>query len=311
MPRNRLKWVLWIFILTLLVTIGLLVGWIIYVIQSYSRIEELALRLNTAPSNVHWVFLIAGVLFFIFVVVGLSLQFAQIISEYRLNKKQQDFLSNMTHEMNSPLAAIKLHGQTLKDGGLDHETESLCLENIVSQADRLQNLVDNILVASRLTQKKESLALKRTRLDEFLKDYAADQRLKLEKLDRKFVSDCKAEVSILADKEALTRILDNLVENAIKATKESGSLGISVRDAGEKVELEVWDSGHGIPKKELGKIFKRFYQIGVEIRGRRKGTGLGLAIVKELVGRMGGKIKVLSDEDVLGARFLMTFPKLF
>jgi signal transduction histidine kinase len=112
----------------------------------------------------------------------------------------------------------------------------------------------------------------------------------------------------MATTEALRRVMTNLIDNAVRFSSRGGEVRCRVRDEERLVRIEVEDDGAGIPKKELSKVFDRFYQIGKEISGRRGGTGLGLSIVLGLVKEMKGDVRAFSQEGRPGSRFVVTLP---
>lgn len=310
MPKKSLGTIIWVYSTMILVTIAMLVFWIIYVVHSSSRINELVVRLGGSGEIYHWIILAIGCVLFVVLIVGLSLQMAQSISAISYSRKQDEFVSNITHELKSPLAAIKLHGQTLMQEGVSGEEKNRFLNYILQQSDRMTTLVDNVMEISRLSSKNGLLKIEQINLEEFFQDYFEEMNARVTSHEMTFQGDAKTTATMMGNPLALHRVLDNLFDNAIKASQKGGVIGCHVSKIDHKVEIVVWDEGVGIPKRELKKIFKRFYQIGSEIRGRRKGTGLGLAIVKGLIKEMNGKIKVMSQEEKMGTRFVMRFPIL-
>ena len=136
--------------LSLVVTIGLLVLWVIYVLLSASTITELAQRAGSTSDTPYWSVLWSGVVLFMLVIGGLTFQLALALGARRYSSRQEEFVSNITHEMKSPLAAIKLHAQTLQQGDVTDGERQRSVKFILQQVDRMGSLVDNVLESSRL-----------------------------------------------------------------------------------------------------------------------------------------------------------------
>jgi two-component system phosphate regulon sensor histidine kinase PhoR len=210
---------------------------------------------------------------------------------------RRDLVANVSHELRTPLTAIRGYAETLADGALDDQaTARRFTERILQQCARLQALLDDLLTLSRLDhgdQSHESRRVDFTRIveeaAEVLRAVAADREVTLElSLDA---------VVLMGDPEALAEVSLNLIENAIKYNRRGGRVHIRLSQAAGWAELEIVDTGYGIPDEVRHRIFERFYRVD---RGRSRsegGTGLGLAIVKNAVERHGGTVTV---ESTLG-----------
>lgn len=309
MPRKRSRHIVFSYVVTLLVTIALLVVWVIYVLRSISTINELASRLGGTGETYHWVVLGIGCALFSLVIVGLTLQLAHAFAERSYSQKQEEFVSNITHEMKSPLAAIKLHGQTLKNGGLSTEETSRSVDLVLQQVERMGALIDNVLESSRLVARRDHKVGEPIPLYQFFSEYFRDMSESIEAGNVKFSFELETQAEVWATAEKLRRVMTNLIDNAIRFSSRGGEVRCLVRDLGERVRIEVEDNGVGIPKKELGKVFDRFYQVGA-VDERRRGTGLGLSIVAGLVEEMKGRVFALSADSGRGTRFVIELPIL-
>jgi two-component system phosphate regulon sensor histidine kinase PhoR len=260
--------------------------------------------------EVSWVLLGVGGSLFFFLIVGLTYQLAQALAARSYALKQEEFVSNITHEMKSPLAAIKLHAQTLEQDETTAELRRRSLAHIVRQADRMGTLVDNVLESSRLLSRKRRLELEPTDVAAFFADYLAAARAAAEHRGVRLRSEVGSRASVLATGEALRQVMDNLIDNAVRFSEPGGEVRCRVSDAGSLVRIEVEDDGAGIPKKELRRIFDRFYQAGRAGDPHRRGTGLGLSIVSGLAREMGGSARAFSQEGRPGTRFVVELPAL-
>ncbi len=308
MPQIRRTQIVASYVVSLVVVISLLVLWVVYVVQARARINELAGRVGVTVGNLHWAVLIVGCALAIFLIVELTSQLANTFAERRYSRKQEEFISNVTHEMKSPLAAIKLHAQTLERDDITPEELARSVGFILQQADRMSGLVDDVLESSRLVARKKHLALEPVRLDSFFQSYFEEVRPRLSHQGLDFVSRIGTAASVLATEDALRRLMDNLIENAARFSRAGGEVRSTVTVAEGRAVIEVEDDGVGIPKTELGKIFDRFYQVAHAGEDRRKGTGLGLSIVSGLVREMGGSVRAFSQEERPGTRFRIELP---
>jgi two-component system phosphate regulon sensor histidine kinase PhoR len=256
----------------------------------------------------HWAVLTGGSVLMGLLIVGLTFQLAHALGERNYARRQDEFVANVTHEMKSPLAAIKLHAQTLEQIAPADEQRSV--QFILQQVGRMESLVDNVLESSRLVAKKRRTALVPTPLAPFFSAYFDEVRRTVEGRGLTFAARVETRATVLASDEGLRRVMTNLLENAVRFSHKGGEIRCRVADAdsGDAVRIEVEDDGVGIPRQELPKIFDRFYQIGKEISGRRGGTGLGLAIVAGLVKEMNGDVKASGFEGRPGTRFVVTLP---
>ena len=288
MRRRHFVRIIVVYVLSLVITVAMLVWWIVAVLPY------------------HWAVLTGGSILMALLIVGLTFQLAHALSERNYARRQDEFVANVTHEMKSPLAAIKLHAQTLEQIAPSDEQRSV--QFILQQVGRMETLVDNVLESSRLVAKKRRTALVRMPLAPFFSTYFDEVRRTVEGRGLAFDASVETHATVLASDEGLRRVMTNLVENAVRFSHKGGEIRCRVADAGDAVRIEVEDDGVGIPRQELPKIFDRFYQIGKEISGRRGGTGLGLAIVAGLVKEMNGDVTAMTFDGKPGTRFVVTLP---
>lgn len=298
-----------IYLAALALTTALLVFWVLVVQRFDSEINQLMARVGLEWGHFHWFVQSFGAASFFLVIVALTYLLAVTLSERRYSRKQEVFLSGMTHELKSPVAAIKLHAQTLEQGGLTREERQTFVGYVLREAERVGLLVDNLLTSSRLQAAVGAPELVPIDLRAFFHEYqqAVRGRFDLREIDLRFEIHTRAVV--MATSEGLQRVMDNLIDNALRFTRAGGEVRCEVRDAPDGTEIVVADDGVGIPKRELARIFDRFYRLSREIAGRRKGTGLGLSIVRTLVQEMRGTIRAVSQHGEPGSRFEITLPR--
>jgi signal transduction histidine kinase len=306
--RKRSARIIAVYVASLVVTVALLVSWIVYVLQSVETINAAAERLGRTGQTSHWVVLGFGALLFGLLIVGLTFQLAHALGERNYSRKQEEFVASVTHEMKSPLAAIKLHAQTLQEEDVSAVDVQRSIGFILQQVARMEALVDNVLESSRLVARKKLLHLHPVALGPFLDGFFQEIRVPIEGRGVRLSVDVRTAATVMATTEALRRIMTNLLENAARFSARGGEVRCRVSDDGPRVHIEVEDDGVGIPRSELKKVFDRFYQIGRELSQRRGGTGLGLSIVLGLVKELRGSVHAYSHEGRPGSRFVVTLP---
>lgn len=298
-----------IYLAAIAMTTALLVFWVLVVQRFNTEINQLVSRLGFEWNGFHWFIHSTGAGLFFLVIVAITYLLGITLSERRYSIKQGEFLSNITHELKTPVAAIQLHGQTLQQGDLTDAERQRFVGFILSESSRIGALVDNLLEGSRLAAEHGGRELRPVNLKEFFKEYqeAARNRFDLRQIDLTF--EVQSRSVVMATTESLQRVMDNLIDNALRFTDAGGRILFMVRDNRDAAEIIVTDTGVGIPKRELPKIFNRFYRLSREIGGKRHGTGLGLSIVRSLVEEMRGQIRAVSPEDQKGARFEIRLPQ--
>jgi two-component system phosphate regulon sensor histidine kinase PhoR len=215
----------------------------------------------------------------------------------RLEKMRRDFVANVSHEIKTPLTAIRGYVETLiSDGVEDRDLTTRFLEKVDRNAKRLNSLVSDILTLAKIEDDEQNLAVVPVAWDGIVQHVASNfEDLCRERGLHFEVRIDQPDALVLGEREAMTQVLDNLVSNAIRYTPSGGSIGLSVFRSAGQVALAVRDTGIGIPKKYQTRIFERFYRIDKARSRDAGGTGLGLAIVKHLVASMGGSIDVESE----------------
>lgn len=227
-----------------------------------------------------------------------------------MDKMKDEFLSNLSHELKTPLISIKGYSELLDEGilGSLNDKQKKAMDAIVRNSARLKRLIDsllflNIVNAGKAKYKFDAVSLKEL-LDQIL--YSLDPQIKQSriKIDCN-VSSC--EPMIRADQDYMPQVLLHIIENSIKFTAAGGSIFINVMRESDRLHMRVKDTGIGIPQAQLSEIFKKFYQIDGSMTRRYGGTGLGLYICKTIIDAHGGQIWIESEERV-GTTVHITFP---
>ena len=238
-----------------------------------------------------------------------TLMLFEDVSELRhLETVRRDFVSNVSHELRTPLTSLKTLAESLRAGALEEpETARRFLRHIETEVDALSELVSELLELARIESQRAPLTKEPTDPCRLLKSGAERLRLQAERAGLSLAVNCGEDLpSIEADRTRLEQVLVNLIHNAVKFTPSGGSIGVSARKKNSSVEFAVKDTGIGISKDDLPRIFERFYK--TDPARNKRGTGLGLAIAKHIVEAHGGHIGVESEEGK-GSRFFFTVPK--
>lgn len=232
------------------------------------------------------------------------------ISEIRrLELIRKDFVANVSHELKTPLTAIKGFMETLLDGAIDdRENNRRFLQIINEHTRRLENLVGDLLELARLESDETSLSFSRFELLNLVNEAAESFNPRLKEKDIEFKAQLPRELSLTADREKLRQVFNNLIDNAIKFNRPKGLIRIYAEDNRNSIKIAVEDSGCGIPAKDSLRVFERFYRSDKARSRELGGTGLGLSIVKHIVELHGGSAGVESAEG-LGSKFWFTLPK--
>jgi two-component system phosphate regulon sensor histidine kinase PhoR len=243
--------------------------------------------------------------------MGLVLVVHDVTEMRRLETLRRDFVANVSHELKTPLTSIRAYVDTLIDGGLqDQENNLRFLRKIETHASRLAALISDLLSLSKIESGDAFSQHMKVNLGELV--LGSFQRLgplaEAKKLGYRVHVSPKP-LHILGDMEAIHQIFDNLIDNAIKYTEAGGSIEVSVDRRGDQICVSVKDTGIGIPREDLPRIFERFYRVDKARSREIGGTGLGLSIAKHLVQAIGGEIEVESEVGT-GTTFTTRFPVL-
>jgi two-component system phosphate regulon sensor histidine kinase PhoR len=226
----------------------------------------------------------------------------------RLETMRRDFVANVTHELRTPLASLKVMVETLQSGALsDREAAADFVRRIRQEVDGLAGLVEDLLVLGRIESGREPLALAALQPSELLSTAADRMRPLVERAGVRLVVEPAADLPpVAADRERVGQVFANLLHNATRHTGRGGEIKMRAARAVGAILFEVRDTGDGIAADDLDRIFERFYK-GDRSRATG-GTGLGLSIVKHIVEAHGGSIQARSEGPGRGAIFSFTLP---
>jgi signal transduction histidine kinase len=279
------------------------------------KLHEL-IEIRTSPAEfdkIHKIFIkkqrafYSEVIFFtILVISGVLWVFGKLESLLNLNKMQNNFLLSVTHEFKTPLTAIKLSSQTFQQRKPDENTQKVLIQQIVNNTDRLNELLDNVMLATRIDGKSYNYIMTETDISKLIAR-TAEQVLTAPYFTGKFVFD-EAPRIILADEVSLKLVFSNLFQNAVKYAGSDAEIHVKFREEEGKLRVLVSDNGKGIDASEYKSIFNKFYRVGDENTRETKGTGLGLYLVKQILQSHRATIKAEGNEP-RGTTFNIYFKK--
>jgi signal transduction histidine kinase len=258
--------------------------------------------------TLRWVVYFFGTMLFLLLIGGLSLLVVLLVREVRLNERQSNFVSAVTHELKTPVASLRLYPDTLQLREVPEARREEFYRTMRLDLDRLNTTINNVLKAAMYTD--------RPVMNPEVLDLAKLTRRSIELTSTRYQLPREAfrysgseSLRILGDAAALETVVLNLLDNAVKYSKDPVHVEVEVgEDAAGQAQLRVRDQGIGMSRRHLRVIFNRFYRIGSEVRRSHTGTGLGLYIVKSVVKRHRGTVQADSAGPDRGSLFTITLP---
>jgi Signal transduction histidine kinase len=239
---------------------------------------------------------------------GAILVMEDITNIKKLEQIKTEFVSNVTHELKTPLTSIKGFIETLKDGAIeDKEIAGQFLDIIDIEAERLTILINDILNLSEIETKQQDSNISKHQINEITDALIPVMENVAVKKNIHITWDIDKKIKVEVNKDRIKQLLINLIDNAVKYNIENGQIFVTIKRNTSGVEMSVRDTGIGIAEENLSRIFERFYRVD---KGRSRsmgGTGLGLSIVKHIVHLYNGSIKINSTVGE-GSEFIITLP---
>jgi two-component system, OmpR family, phosphate regulon sensor histidine kinase PhoR len=241
---------------------------------------------------------------------GVLVVFVDVTELRRLESLRRDFVANASHELRTPIAAVRSATETLRSGALEDPNVAARFVDIIERnAQRLQSLLEDMLELSKLESNEFKLKRERVELGSVVPIVLALFRERAEKKAVRLAAElARAPAAVEGDARALEHVLSNLVDNAVKYCPAGTRVLVSASLAGDRVNLVVSDTGPGIPAEHVPRVFERFYRVDAGRSRDLGGTGLGLSIVKHMVEAMRGKVWVESEVG-RGSTFTVSLPR--
>jgi signal transduction histidine kinase len=233
--------------------------------------------------------------FLIIFIVGAFKLHSALNKERKLHTQQNNFLLSVTHELKSPLASIKLYLQTILKRDLDLQKQQYFIKNSLKDIERLDDLVENMLIATKIENKSYTFPKEVFDFSELVEKIAEHQQVH-SCSSQVIATELQRNIKLTGDKFALTSVVTNLIENAVKYSPPCAEVLVKLFTHNGNVHFEVADKGIGISDTEKSRIFEKFYRVGSEDTRKTKGTGLGLFIVKQVLDKHQAQIKVKNNQ---------------
>lgn len=251
------------------------------------------LLLAAKPDSLAMILGESAVFIFIFI-VGIYYMHKAIKGERKLHRQQKNFLLSVTHELKSPLASIKLYLETILKRDLDPAQQNSFLKNSLKDIERLDDLVENMLIATKIENQSYTFPKEQLNFSQLVNSVV--ERLQLHTCNSEVIKvSVQPFIFLNGDKFALTSVVTNLIENAVKYSPPCEEVKVTLKQKGDQIYFIVADLGIGINDQEKSRIFEKFYRVGSEETRKTKGTGLGLFIVKQVLDKHQALIKVRNN----------------
>ena len=301
-----------VFVLLQIVWVAVLILWVIRFISQEEAVSQLAHNLGEKEIDATYgiVFLTIGCVLLGIILLGTVMLFVFTQKQASFLKQQKSFVSSVTHELRSPLASLQLSFETLQKPNVPKDVLNHIYHMVTQDIDRLVQLVDRILISSRLDRGIVELDQSKEPVNIAEIIHLVIQRAKHldQELESRVHITCPSDLWAQISKTGMNLILSNLLENAIKYSKTNQPIRVMVSHHQDKLMFTVEDEGVGLTPYDIRRIFKMFYRSETATKKAVKGTGLGLFIVKSTVQLMGGTVWAESEGQGKGTCFYVLVP---
>lgn len=308
--QHKLIYHVFLFVLaqiTWLVFLGL---WIYWYVSNYIIIKKVGNELSSRiiPEGTSTATLITGISLLLVIMVIMTLIFIYLFRQINLNRQYNNFIANITHELKSPLASIRLSLETMNKHDIPAQKEAEFRSMMLMDVDRLNNLIDAILEVRSLEQRQSNYRFRVYNAEPLLRDIIAASikqfNLKQDMVTLSGTAPCR----FVCDKDALGIVLNNLMDNAIKYSPERPAIHIEMQCVQDKLVIFFQDQGIGIAAREKKLVFEKFYRGNSRDMPNVKGSGLGLYRVQEIMHLHGGTVSLASEGVGQGTKFKLILP---
>ncbi|MES2890929.1 MAG: HAMP domain-containing sensor histidine kinase [Bacteroidota bacterium] len=247
-----------------------------------------------------------GAIFLLLILAGAFFIYKAVRRQFRSAQQQQNFMMAITHELKTPIAITKLNLETLQKRKLEEGQQQKLIQNTIQEANRLNALCNNMLLASQMEAGDNPVAMEEIDLTGLVQDCVQDFVTRFPQ--RILETELEPEISVEGDVLLLQMAVNNLIDNSIKYTPRESPVKIILEEHDKKIHLTVSDQGKGIEDSEKKKVFDKFYRVGNKATREAKGTGLGLFLTKKIAAQHKGRL-VLSDNHPTGSNFTIILNK--
>lgn len=288
----------------------LMAVWINWYVKNSRKFQEFAekIRPDLFADEFNWLILLEGCLLMLIILAGVYIIFVYWNKQARLNKLQSNFVSSVSHELKSPLASIQLYLETLKYQEVSKEDSEDFVETMLADTERLASLIDNILESSKYDPKRMQLQFQPVELGAFIRDVLEGLKRQFEERNCQMRLEVEQDPVLMLDKRAMRMVFNNLIGNALRYSPVGSPLTIRMQMKKKFCQIDFIDRGIGLNKKDMKKIFKKFYRVTDKDSRNIEGAGLGLFISKEIVRNHKGRMRVSSEGRGNGTVFTVALP---
>ncbi|MDA0691710.1 MAG: HAMP domain-containing sensor histidine kinase [Nitrospinae bacterium] len=290
--------------------IVLMAVWINWYLKNSRKFQEFAqkIRPDLFADEFNWIILLEGCFLMLIILAGVYIIFVYWNKQARLNKLQSNFVSSVSHELKSPLASIQLYLETLKYQEVSKEDSEDFVETMLTDTERLASLIDNILASSKYDPKSMQLQFQPVEMGAFIREVVLGLKRQFEERNCQVKLEGEEDLILLLDQRAMRMVFNNLIGNALRYSPVGSPLTIRMQKNKKYCEIEFIDQGMGLDKRDMKKIFKKFYRVTNKDSQNIEGAGLGLFISNEIVRSHKGQIRVFSEGRGKGSVFTVALP---
>ena len=220
----------------------------------------------------------------------------------RMDKENKELISNISHDLKTPMTAIKGYVEGIMDGIADTpEKMERYIRTIYNKTNEMDHLINELTFYSKIDTNRIPYTFSKLNVEDYFNDCAEELSVEMEtrNIELVYANYVDSKVQIIADGEQIRRVIHNIISNSIKyMDKPKGIIQIRVKDVGDFIQVEIEDNGKGIAAKDLTNIFDRFYRTDVSRNSSKGGSGIGLSIVKKIMDDHGGKVWATSREGI-------------
>lgn len=291
-----------------LVWVLMVMLWVSWFVGRNRQWQELAARYRPEllAKGEGWSDLVQGLLLLAVILVGVYALFIFWRRQSSLYQQQREFITQVTHELKSPLASIQLHLETIRLRQLPPERLDSFVDTMLDDTRRLHSQIDNLLLAARIEQRRRPAEQRVVELGAFIQRYLDENQERLPPGTR-LEAFLDPELKAAVEPDELSTVLRNLLENAVLYSPGVPELELKLKRNGRWAELSLKDQGCGLEQDQLRKIFSRFYRVE-QPNERVRGTGLGLYIVQSVIRDCGGTVQAASDGPGTGCTITLQLP---
>lgn len=313
--RIKTRWIyhpVTVFLFIQVIWVILMVVWVGWYIDKHAQIDSLAerMRAQAAVEGFGWLPLITGGILLALILAGVTVIFLYWSKQHRLNRMQQNFVANITHELKSPVASIQLAVETMALQRLNESEMQEFLGMMLADTERLTRLIDRILGAARIERLRNRYVFEQVSMRRFIEGVLESDRHLFEKDGHSVTLERGKDALVSMDRPSMHIVLSNLIDNAARYSPRGSTIQLRLHRDLRNCRLDVVDTGAGIERKDLKNIFKMFWRGEHSQSARTRGTGLGLYIVRNIVRDHRGVVWATSAGPGRGSTVSVRLPRL-